>query len=105
MIPRFESNSSSRTRLSLRASSGRCAMGSENSDGISGPLKTRLSNPKRIFSGPNATEVNIDPQTHNVIMQFRHPRRAQKLVAPVTEEPDFIGSFFAPNRKIKHQVL
>ena len=38
-------------------------------------------------------------------MQLRHPRRAQKLVARVSEQPDIVGSFFAPNRKIKNQVL
>ena len=80
-------------------------MVSENSDAISGPLKTSLSNPKRIFSGSNAPEVNIDPQTHNVIMQLRHPRRAQRLVARVSEQADIVASFLAPNRKIKNQVL
>ncbi len=66
---------------------------------------TRLSNPKRIFSGPNATEVNIAPQDGNVITQFRHPRRAQKLVTRVSEQPHIVGAFVAPNRKIKDQVL
>jgi hypothetical protein len=40
-----------------------------------------------------------------VIMQLRHPRRAQELVTRVSEQPDIVGPFFAPNRKIKHQVL
>jgi ACR3 family arsenite transporter len=71
-------------------------------DGILGPLKIGLSNPKRVCSRPNATEVNIDPQNSNVFMQFRHPRRAQKLVARVSEQPDIVGSFFAPDRKIKN---
>ena len=70
-----------------------------------GPLKIGLSNPKRICSRPNATEVNIDPQNSNVIMQLRRPRRAQKLVACVSEQPDIVGSFFAPDRKIENQVL
>jgi hypothetical protein len=38
-------------------------------------------------------------------MQLRHPRRPQKLVARFREQPDFMGSFLAPNRKINHQVL
>jgi hypothetical protein len=42
--------------------------GSKHPDGISDPLKTRLSNPKRICARPNTTEINIDPQVCNVIM-------------------------------------
>ncbi len=41
---------------------------SKHPDGISSPFKTRLANPKKICSWLNATEVNIDPQTGNVIM-------------------------------------
>ena len=78
---------------------------SKHPDGISGPLNIRLSNPQRIWAWPNTAEVNIDPQAGNVIMQIRDPCRAQKLVARVSEQPDIVGSFFAPNRKIKNQVL
>ena len=56
---------------------------SKHPDGISGPLKTGLSDRKRIFSGPNTTELNIDTQTNHVIMQLCHPRRTQKLVTRV----------------------
>jgi hypothetical protein len=38
-------------------------------------------------------------------MQLCHPRRAQNLVTRVSEQPDIVGSFLTPNRKIKHQVL
>jgi len=41
---------------------------SKHPDGISGPLKTRLSNAKRICARQNTTEINIDPQIGNVIM-------------------------------------
>ena len=80
-------------------------IGSKHADGISGPLKTSLSNPKRICCWPNAAEVNIDPHTVNVISQLRRPRRAQELVAGVSDQPDIVGPFFASNRKIKNQML
>jgi hypothetical protein len=53
---------------------------SKHPDGISSPFKTRLSNPKRICSRSNATQVYIDPQTSNVIMQIRDPPCAQNLI-------------------------
>jgi hypothetical protein len=59
--------------------------GSKHSGGISGPLEFRLSNSKRIWAWPNTTEVNIDPQFGNVIMQLRHPRRAHHLITRFTE--------------------
>jgi hypothetical protein len=74
-------------------------------DGISSPFKARPSDPKRIRSRPNATQVNIDPQTNNVIMQLRDPGRAQELVTRVSKESDIVLPFFAPNGKIKDQVL
>ena len=40
-----------------------------------------------------------------MIVQLRHPRRAQNLVTRFCEETDVVGSFFAPNRKIKNQVF
>ena len=61
--------------------------------------------PREYAPGSNATEVNIDPQISNVIMQLRHPRRAQNLVTRFSEQTDVVGSFFAPNRKIKNQVF
>jgi hypothetical protein len=80
-------------------------MESKHPDGISGPLKARLSNPKRICPCPNVAEVNINPQISNVIVQLRDPRRAQNLVTRFCEETDLVGSFFAPNRKIQNQVF
>jgi hypothetical protein len=80
-------------------------MESKHPDGISGPLKARLSNPKRICSCPNVAEVNTNPQISNVIVQLRDPRRAQNLVTSFREETDLVGAFFAPDRKIKNQVF
>src|ERR1700733_5001992 len=80
-------------------------MESKHPDGISGPLKTRLSNPKRIYPRPNVAKVNINPQISNVIVQLRDSRRAQNLVTRFCEETDLVGSFFAPNRKIKNHVF
>jgi hypothetical protein len=77
---------------------------SEHPDGISSPFKAGLSNSKRICSRPNATEVNIDSQTSNVIMQDRDPRSAQELIARVSEDYDIVGPFLASDRKIKQQV-
>jgi len=42
-------------------------------------IQDRLSTPRE-YPRPNATEVNIDPQTSNVIMQLRDLRRAQNLI-------------------------
>jgi len=80
------------------------AVGSKHPDGISSPLKTRLSKPKKIWPRLCATKVNINPQISNVVVKLCHPRRAQDLVARLSEQPDFIGSFLAPNRKIEDQV-
>jgi hypothetical protein len=60
---------------------------------------------KRICAWPNATEVNIYSQTSDVIMHFRHSGHSQDLVARVSEQTDIVRPFFAPNRKIKGQVL
>jgi hypothetical protein len=91
--------------LQLKISDRLGAWRSKHADGVSGPLKTGLSNPKRISSRPNAVEVSIGVQTGNVITQLRRPRRAQELVASIREQPDIVGSFLAPNGKLKHQVL
>ena len=80
-------------------------MRSKHADRISGPLKTSLSNPKRICSRLNAAQFNIDPHTGNVITQLRRPRRAQELGASVSDQPDIVRSFLGSNRKIKNQVL
>src|SRR5690242_1019373 len=72
---------------------------------VSGPFKTILSKPKRICPRPNAAEIDIDPQAVNVITQLRRPHRAQELVAGISDQRDIVGSFLAPNRKLKNQVL
>ena len=69
------------------------------------PFETRLSNAERIVSGANAAEVNIDPQTVNVITQLRRSHRAQVLAAGIRDQRDFVWSFLVPDRKIKNQVL
>jgi hypothetical protein len=88
--------------ISLVIGSGQ---GSKHPDAISSPFKAGLPNPKKICSLSNTTEINIEPQISNVIVQLRHPRRAQNLVIRFCEETDVVGSFFAPNRKIKNKVL
>jgi hypothetical protein len=55
-------------------------MESKHPGGISGPLKTRLSNPQRICPYPDVAEVNTNPQISNVIVQLRDSRRVQNLV-------------------------
>lgn len=106
LCPRCESNPYSQN-WGVHSDDNQCIgiKRSKHPDGISSPFETKLSNPKRICSRPNATKVNIDPQARNVIMQLRHPRRAQELITRVSEQPDIVGPFFAPNRKIKDQVL
>jgi hypothetical protein len=84
---------------------GRAEEWSKHSHGISGPVNTGLSNPQRICARSNTPEVNIDLQISNVIMQLRHTSSSQNLVTRVSEKPDIVGPFFAPNRKIKDQVL
>ena len=104
MLSNAEVIATARTgELSLVVTSG--IKRSKHPDGISSPLKTRLSKPERICSRPNATEVNIDPQNSNVFMQLGHPRRAQKPVARVSDQPHIVRSFLAPNRKINDQML
>jgi hypothetical protein len=63
----------------------RGVMGSKHSNWISDPLKTRLSNPKRICARTNTTEINIDLQVGHVILQQCRARRAQNLVARFRE--------------------
>jgi hypothetical protein len=58
---------------------------SKHPDGISGPLKTSLTNPKRICARTNTTEINIDLQVGHVILQQCRARRAQNLVARFRE--------------------
>ena len=83
----------------------RGAKESKHPDGVSGPLKTRLSNPKRICARPNTTEVNIDPQTDNVILQLCRTGRAQDLIARLREYADIVRSFLAASRQVQNQVL
>ena len=80
-------------------------IGSKHPNGISGPLKTRLSNSKRIYALPYTTEVNINPQVSNVIVQLRRPRSAQNLTTRFCQETHIVGPFFASDRKFKDQVL
>jgi len=40
-----------------------------------------------------------------MIVQLRHSRGAQNLVTRFCEEADVVGSFFAPDWKIKNQVF
>src|ERR1700691_1807425 len=61
------------------------AMGSKDPDRISGPLKTKLSNSKRICPRPNTAKINIDMQISNVVLELRHPRRAQNQVTRFCE--------------------
>ena len=64
-----------------------------------------MSNPERICPRPYTTEVNVNPQINNVIVQLRHSGGAQNLDIPFCQDTDVVGSLFAPNRKIKNQVL
>ena len=80
-------------------------MGSKHPYGISGPLKTSLSKPKRICPHPYATKVNVNPQMSNVVVQLCHPCPPHNLVTRFCKQTDVVRSFLAPNRKLKHQVL
>ena len=72
-------------RLDLRAveTSSRCT--SKHADRKSRPLQAKLAETERIRSWPNARNVNIGPQYHNVVLQLSCTGRTQNLIPCVTE--------------------
>jgi hypothetical protein len=56
-----------------------------------------LAETERIPSWPNARNVNIGPQYHNVVLQLGCSGRAQNLIPCVIEKSNIVAAFLAPD--------